>query len=100
MPCGEGKPAAPSNTRCVDDAPQRPNPFASLEASSRERMLAETAEAWYHFGDSVDVQDLIARVDDSLSTGGRRLAAALIFAVLSSEDTHLGHALGEAAQSG
>ena len=84
----------------MDDAPQRPSPFASLEASSRERMLAETAEAWYHFGDSVDVQDLIARVDDSLSTGGRKLAAALIFAVLSSEDTHLGHALGEAAQSG
>ena len=84
----------------MDDAPQRPNPFASLEASSRERLLADTAEAWYHFGDSVDVQDLIARVDDSLSTGGRKLAAALIFAVLSSEDTHLGHALGEAAQSG
>lgn len=84
----------------MDDAPERPSPFASVESSSRERLLADTAEAWYHFGDAVDVQDLIARVDDSLSTGGRKLAAALIFAVLSSEDTHLGHALGEAAQSG
>ena len=46
------------------------------------------------------MQDLIARVDDSLSSGGSKLAAALIFAVLSSDDTHLGHALGEAAQSG
>jgi hypothetical protein len=84
----------------VDDSPQRPSPFASLEVSSRERLLAETAEAWYHFGDSVDVQDLIARVDDSLAAGGRELAAALIFAVLSSDDTHLGHALGESSQSG
>ena len=84
----------------MDDSPKRPSPFASLEASSRERLLAETAEAWYHFGDAPDVQDLIARVDDSLSSGGNKLAAALIFAVLSSDDTHLGHALGEAAQSG
>jgi hypothetical protein len=82
----------------VGDSPQRPSPFASLEASSRERLLAETAEAWYHFGDSADVQELIARVDESLASGGRRLAAALIFAVLSSEDTRLGHALGETAQ--
>ena len=84
----------------MDDAPQRPNPFASLEASSRERLLAETAEAWYHFGDAADVQDLIARVDESLESGGRKLAAALIFAVLSSDDTHLGHTLGQAAQAG
>jgi len=83
----------------VDDPPQRPSPFASLEASSRERLLAETAEAWYHFGDSVDVQELIARVDESLASGGRELAAALIFAVLSSDDTHLGHALRAASQS-
>ena len=84
----------------MDDVPQRPSPFASVESSSREHLLADTAEAWYHFGDAVDVQDLIARVDDSLSSGGRKLAAALIFAVLSSDDTHLGHALGEGAQSG
>jgi hypothetical protein len=84
----------------VDVPLQRPSPFASLEASSRERLLAETAEAWYHFGDSVDVQDLIARVDESLASGGRELAAALIFAVLSSDDTHLGHALGGSSQSG
>ena len=83
----------------MEDPPQRPSPFASLEASSRERLLAETAEAWYHFGDSADVQDLIARVDDSLATGGRELAAALIFAVLSSDDTNLGHSLGGAAQT-
>ncbi|MBN1529752.1 MAG: hypothetical protein JW895_11860 [Thermoleophilaceae bacterium] len=79
----------------MDDSPQRPSPFASLEASSRERLLAETAEAWYHFGDAADVQDLISRVDDSLTSGGRRLAAALIFAVLSSDDTHLGHTLAQ-----
>ena len=70
-----------------------PRPFTSLEASSRERLLAETAEAWYHFGDAADVRDLIERVDDSLDEGGQRLAAALIFAVLSSDDTNLAHSL-------
>jgi hypothetical protein len=77
----------------VDDPPERASPFASLEAASRERLLAETAEAWYHFGDALDVRDLIERVDDSLSEGGQRLAAALIFAVLSSDDTNLGHSI-------
>ena len=38
--------------RLDDRLPERPTPFASLEATSRERLLAETAEAWYHFGDS------------------------------------------------
>ncbi|HEU0023041.1 MAG TPA: hypothetical protein VFQ12_00320 [Thermoleophilaceae bacterium] len=75
------------------DPPDRPNPFASLEASMRERLLAETAEAWYHFGDAVDVRDLIERVDDAQREGGQRLAAALIFAVLSSEDTNLAQSL-------
>lgn len=84
----------------MDDSSQRPSPFASLEETSRERLLAETAEAWYHFGDAIDVQDLIARVDGSLESGGGKLGAALIFAVLSSDDTHLGHALGQAAQTG
>ena len=84
----------------MDESPQRPSPFTSLEETSRERLLAETAEAWYHFGDAVDVRDLIARVDGSLESGGGKLAAALIFAVLSSDDTHLGHALGHAAQTG
>lgn len=59
----------------------------------RERLLAETAEAWYHFGDAVDVRDLIERVDDAQREGGQRLAAALIFAVLSSEDTNLAQSL-------
>jgi hypothetical protein len=83
----------------VDGSPERPSPFASLEAASRERLLAETAEAWYHFGDAVDVQDLIERVDDSLREGGQRLAAALLFAVLSSDDTNLGHSIGSRTPS-
>ena len=74
-------------------APERPTPFASLEATSRERLLAETAESWYHFGDSADVGDLIERVDGALRDGDQRLAGALIFAVLSSDDTNLSHAL-------
>ena len=69
----------------------------SLEATSQERLLAETAEAWYHFGDAADVRDLIERVDGSLGDGGQRLAAALIFAVLSSDDTHLGHSIRQRA---
>jgi hypothetical protein len=71
----------------------RPNPFASLEASARERLLAETAEAWYHFGDAADVRELIERVDQAQREGGERLAAALIFAVLSSDDTNLAQRL-------
>ena len=70
----------------MDDSPQRPSPFASLEASSRERLLAETAEAWYHFGDSVDVRDLIARVDESLATGGRGVLHGALSAVLMDEE--------------
>jgi len=77
----------------VDQPPRKVSPFRSLEATSRELLLAETAEAWYHFGDAPDVQTLIGLVDDSLDDGGHRLAAALIFAVLSSDDTHLGHSL-------
>ena len=77
----------------VDDGPERPTPFASLEAASRERLLAETAEAWYHFGDSADVRELIERVDDAMDRGGQRLAAALIFAVLSSDDTNLAESI-------
>ena len=78
-------------------ATERPTPFASLEASSRERLLAETAESWYHFGDSADVRDLIERVDEALRDGDQRLAGALIFAVLSSDDTNLAHSLGRGA---
>jgi len=78
----------------VDD-PRRPSPFSSLEAQSRERLLAETAEAWYHFGDAMDVRELIERVDRSLDDGGRLLAAALIFAILSSDDTNLAARLAE-----
>ncbi len=77
----------------MDQPPRKVSPFRSLEATSRELLLAETAEAWYHFGDAPDVQMLLELVDDSLEDGGHRLAAALIFAVLSSEDTHLGHSL-------
>jgi hypothetical protein len=77
----------------VGDTPERPSPFASLEAASRERLLAETAEAWYHFGDSRDVRELIERVDDALREGGQQLAAALLFAVLSSDDTNLARSL-------
>ncbi len=79
--------------RPMTKAPERPTPFASLEASSRERLLAETAESWYHFGDSADVGDLIERVDGALRDGDQRLAGALIFAVLSSDDTNLSHSL-------
>jgi hypothetical protein len=75
-------------------APERQTPFASLEANSRERLLAETAEAWYHFGDSADVGALIERVEDALREGDQRLAGALIFAVLSSDDTNLARSLG------
>ena len=71
----------------VDQPPRKVSPFRSLEATSRELLLAETAEAWYHFGDAPDVQTLLELVDDSLDDGGHRLAAALIFAVLSSDDT-------------
>ena len=78
-------------------ATERPTPFASLEASSRERLLAETAESWYHFGDSADVRELIERVDEALRDGDQRLAGALIFAVLSSDDTNLAHRLGRGA---
>lgn len=78
-------------------APERPTPFASLEASSRERLLAETAESWYHFGDAASVHDLIERVDEALRDGDQRLAGALIFAVLSSDDTNLAHSLGRGA---
>ncbi len=80
-------------------APERQTPFASLEASSRERLLAETAESWYHFGDSADVGDLIERVEDALREGDQRLAGALIFAVLSSDDTNLARSLGRVAPS-
>ncbi len=84
----------------MDQPPRKVSPFRSLEASSRELLLAETAESWYHFGDAPDVQTLLELVDDSLDDGGHRLAAALIFAVLSSEDTHLGHSLNaQASQS-
>jgi hypothetical protein len=77
----------------VAEPPERPSPFTAVEASGRERLLAETAEAWYHFGDAADVQDLIRRVDESLDEGGERLAAALLFAVLSSDDTNLALAI-------
>jgi hypothetical protein len=78
----------------VEGHPERPTPFASLEASSRERLLAETAEAWYHFGDAANVRDLIERVDADLAEGGHRVAGALIFAVLSSDHTNLARRLG------
>jgi hypothetical protein len=81
----------------MDESPGRPPPFPSLETSARERLLAETAEAWYHFGDAEDVRDLIERVDDAQRDGGQRLAAALIFAVLSSDDTNLAHSLKQRA---
>ena len=84
----------------MDESPPRSSPFGSLEAASRERLLAETAEAWYHFGDAADVRALMERVDESLADGGERLAAALIFAVLSSDDTHLGHSLRQRAAPG
>lgn len=84
----------------MDESPPRSSPFGSIDSASRERLLAETAEAWYHFGDAADVRDLMARVDDSLADGGERLAAALIFAVLSSDDTHLGHSLRQRAAPG
>jgi hypothetical protein len=77
--------------------PGRQTPFASLEASSRERLLAETAESWYHFGDAADVGDLIERVEGALREGDQRLAGALIFAVLSSDDTNLAYSLGRGA---
>ncbi len=79
-------------------APERHTPFASLEASSRERLLAETAESWYHFGDSANVADLIERVEDALREGDQRLAGALIFGVLSSDDTNLARSLGRDAR--
>ena len=43
--------------RPVDQPPRKVSPFRSLEATSRELLLAETAEAWYHFGDAPDVAD-------------------------------------------
>ena len=48
----KGRGPGRSKQRRMAEAPERHTPFASLEATSRERLLAETAEAWYHFGDS------------------------------------------------
>jgi hypothetical protein len=69
--------------------PRRPSPFASLEAARREQLLGQTAEAWYYFADAQDVGDLLDRVGDDLRQGGARVADALVFAVLSADDTQL-----------
>ena len=94
----EGTRSGASKQRRMAQAPERHTPFASLEASSRERLLAETAESWYHFGDSANVADLIERVEDALREGDQRLAGALIFGVLSSDDTNLARSLGRDAR--
>lgn len=78
------EPSSPSRT-----AEGRPSPFASIEAARREQLLGQTAEAWYHFADARDVDDLLDRVDDDVGQGGERVAAALVFAVLSSDETQL-----------